>query len=161
MEKNIPPKYYDLVKEHGGRTYTGMAVGGRHEWDYKEGKWSEKKVSPDKWTFTFDCDKHRARHAPAGTGAAIGTQYHWYIVADQRVTKLDEDTYRTAMCGVKFKVGHKRPYWHQWSYDYQDHGGACYEDIVIAYLQGIIQELEAKKKRRGLDAFLLCTKEGH
>ncbi len=153
MDKDPTRKVYDRMKEHGGRAYTGMAVGGHHDWDYKDGRWSETKVSPDKWTFTFDCDKHRARHAPVGSGALVDTQYHWYIVADQRVAKIDEDTYSTAMSGVKFKVGHKRPNWRKWSYEYPDHG-TCYEDIVIAYLQGVIQELEERKRKHGLGAFL-------
>ncbi len=156
MENNTSRKVYDSIKEHGGRAYTGMSVGGHHDWNYEDGKWGETKVSPDKWTFTFDCDKHRAHHAPVGSGALVDTQYHWYIVADQRVAKLDEDTYRTAMSGVKFKVGHKRPNWRKWSYEYPDHE-ACYEDIVITYLQGIIQELEERKRKRGLGAFL-CQK---
>jgi hypothetical protein len=153
MDNNMLRRTYDRMKEHDGRAYAGMVVGGRHDWAYKDGKWSEVKVSPDKWTFTFDCNKHRMRHAPAGSGAQVDTQYHWYIVADQRVAKLDEDTYSTTMGGVKFKVGHKRPSWRKWSYEYPDHE-ACYEDIVIAYLKGVIQELEEKKRKRGLGAFL-------
>ncbi|MBN2151453.1 MAG: hypothetical protein JW839_08410 [Candidatus Lokiarchaeota archaeon] len=153
MAKDTSKRHYDIVKEHGGRTYTGMAVGGHHDWDYKDGRWSETKVSPDKWTFTFDCDKHRTRHAPAGSGAAVGTRYHWYIVADQRVAKLDEDTYHTSMSGIKFKVGYRRPHWRAWSYEYPGRG-VCYEDIAIAFLKGVIEELEARKRARGLGAFL-------
>ena len=128
-----------------------MAVGGKHAWKYDNGTWNETKVSPDKWEFTFTCEKRRMHDAPPGTGAMDDTSYHWYIVADQKVVKLDENSYSTVMTGVKFKIGHKRPRWKSWSYDYQHE---CYEDIVIAALKGVIKDLEDKKGRRGLDAFL-------
>src|SRR5688572_24918628 len=44
---------YDEFKEFEGRRYTGMKVGRSHKWYYDQGEWKEKKVTPDKWQFTY------------------------------------------------------------------------------------------------------------
>jgi len=144
-------KKYDELKEFDGQVYTGMEVGGHHDWNYPDGEWNETKVAPDRWTFTFTSNKGRMRSAPKGSGADVGSKFHWFIVADQKAVKTDENTYKTVMSGVKFKVGHARPNWKAWSYDYNKE---CYEDIVIEFLKRMITELEEKKKNRGLDKFV-------
>lgn len=112
---------YDDLKQHEGRLYSGMAVGGRHVWEYTGGLWDERKAAPDRWDFTFSSVKRRARSAPEGSGVPPGSQYHWYILAHQKVRKLDADAYETFMEGVKYKVAHKRPHWRGWSTEYPDH----------------------------------------
>jgi len=112
---------YDDPKESGGKIYTGMAVGGRHAWMYPDGLWQERKVTPDRWVFTFSSLKKRTRGAPEGSGVPVGTGFHWFILAHQRVRKKDKDTYETFMEGVKYKVAHRRPHWRGWSTDYPDH----------------------------------------
>jgi hypothetical protein len=111
---------YDDLKRHEGRTYSGMAVGGRHVWEYTGGLWDERKAAPDRWEFTFSSVKRRTRNAPDGSGVPPGSQYHWYILAHQKVRKLDADAYETFMEGVKYKVAHKRPHWRNWSSEYPD-----------------------------------------
>src|SRR5687767_6220289 len=90
-----PRKSYDRFKEFEGKRYTGMAVGRRHKWRYDPGEWTEKKVTPDKWEFEYAVKKRRAGKAPEGSGAPVGTAYHWYILAHQTVTKRDANTYDT------------------------------------------------------------------
>ncbi|HTL38489.1 MAG TPA: hypothetical protein VL326_35405 [Kofleriaceae bacterium] len=99
---------YDELKEFNGKRYTGMAVGRSHKWRYDAGEWREKKVTPDRWEFQYAVVKRRAGKAPEGSGAPVGTAYHWYIVADQTVTKLDANSYMTEMTGHKLKLGHRR-----------------------------------------------------
>ena len=99
---------YDRFKEFQGKRYTGMAVGRRHKWKYEPGEWSEKKVTPDKWEFEYAVVKRRHGRAPEGSGAPVGTAYHWYILADQIVTKQDANSYTTEMVGVKHKLSHRR-----------------------------------------------------
>jgi hypothetical protein len=111
---------YDDVKEFEGEAYSGMAVGGEHSWIYPHGLWHEQKVAPDRWIFTFRSIKERERAAPAGSGADRGAQFHWYLIAHQRVRKIDADTYDTFMSGVKHKVAHRRPGWRKWSSGYPD-----------------------------------------
>ena len=111
---------YDDLKESGGKVYTGMPVGGEHAWVYPRGIWQERKLDPDRWAFTFSSLKTRTRSAPEGSGAAIGTGYHWFILAHQRVRKRDKDSYETFMEGVKFKIAHRRPHWRHWSTEYPD-----------------------------------------
>jgi hypothetical protein len=106
---------YDELKEFGGKKYTGMKVGRGHKWKYDAGEWVEKKVTPDDWDFHYNVKKRRAGRAPEGSGAPVGTGYHWYILADQIVTKLDANTYMTEMAGLKVKLAHKRAGKSSWS----------------------------------------------
>jgi len=131
---------YNTFKTHDNKIYTGMRVGGSHQWNYNEGKWFETKVAPDKWKFTFDSLKARINSAPKNTGANIQTKFHWYIIADQIATKIDENSYITSMKGVKFKLGHKRPYWRTFSYNYPNQ--TSYKQRIIHILENILKELK-------------------
>lgn len=139
---------YDDFKEFRGRTYTGMRVGGEHTWIYPNGIWRECKVEPDRWDFTFSSIKERERSAPPGSGVPPGTQYYWYILAHQRVRKVDEDTYRTLMTGVKHKVAHRRPHWRTWSTGYPDQPSE--REKILAILEAALAQLkeEARTDRR-------------
>ena len=53
-------KGYNEYKGFEGRKYTGMRVGGTHEWYYARGEWKEKKIAPDKWEFNYAVNKTRA-----------------------------------------------------------------------------------------------------
>src|SRR3989440_4444770 len=106
---------YDKFKEHEGKRYTGMAVGRGHKWKYEAGDWTEKKVTPDKWEIHYAVNKHRKGRAPEGSGAPVGTSHHWYLLADQIVTKLDANTYSTELKGTKYKLAHKRADKESWS----------------------------------------------
>ena len=121
----------DLVT---GTKYTGARLGFVHNWQYPNGRWKEKKVAPDRWAFSFACTKRRKISAPKNSGAGEGTKYHWLILADQQAEKLDNDQYKTLMVGTKFKMGHKRPYWRGYSYDYPEQK---------SYRQSLIEKLEA------------------
>src|SRR5688500_17146443 len=106
---------YDSLKEFKGQKYTGMKVGRSHKWKYEAGDWTEKKVTPDDWEFRYAVTKRRAGKAPEGSGVPVGTAYHWYILADQTVTKLDANSYTTEMIGMKYKLSHKRADKNSWS----------------------------------------------
>jgi hypothetical protein len=112
---------YNDLKKHDGKLYTGMQVGGRHTWYYSTGVWKETKMRPDRWNFEYQATKGRQHPAPEGSGAKLGTRYHWYIVASQYVEKTSKDRYTTRMHGRKYKVGHRRPHWKKpWSNDYPE-----------------------------------------
>ena len=131
---------FDELKKFQGQVYSGMPVGGTHVWEYPHGVWKEQKVAPDRWVFSFLSEKKRVRRAPEGSGALPGTQYHWFILAHQRVRKLDRDTYDTIMEGVKYKVAHKRPHWRGWSTEYPDHEPE--REILIRILEEQLAELK-------------------
>jgi len=107
LKKDIS-KNYNEYKEFEGRKYTGMKVGRSHKWYYDKGEWKEKKITPDKWEFTYAVNKKRAGQAPEGSGVPVGTEYNWYILAHQNVRKLDANSYTTSMTGLKYKLAHKR-----------------------------------------------------
>ncbi len=121
-----------------------MKVGGTHLWDYKNGKWWEMKIAPDKWSIQFDCMKTRTHAAPANSGANINTKFHWFILADQIATKIDANSYQTTLKGTKFKVGHKRPYWKDFSYNYPDQED--YRSRVIHILEDTLARLKGEAK---------------
>src|ERR1044071_1017636 len=112
-KKNISE--YNKFKEFEGKKYTGMKVGRTHKWFYDKGEWKEKKLTPDKWQFTYSVTKRRAGNAPEGSGVPVGTEYHWYILANQSVKKLDANNYTTSMIGLKYKLAHKRAESDNWS----------------------------------------------
>jgi hypothetical protein len=113
--KNDISKSYNQFKEFEGKKYTGMKVGRTHKWYYDKGEWKEKKLTPDKWQFTYNVTKRRAGNAPEGSGVPVGTEYHWYILANQSVKKLDANNYTTSMIGLKYKLAHKRAERNNWS----------------------------------------------
>lgn len=76
---------YNALKSHNGQYYSGMAIGGSHTWNYQPGVWKETKQEPDLWEIDYKTNKVRNHKAPAGSGAPVGTEYHWYIVAHQYV----------------------------------------------------------------------------
>lgn len=137
---------YDDLKEFAGQPYTGMSVGGQHTWVYPKGLWRERKTAPDTWEFTFSSIKQRERSAPVGSGVPLQTQYHWYILADQRVRKIDEDSYSTFMTGVKYKVAHKRPHWRKWSSEYPDQPSAI--EKVVSILESTLAQLRGEMRNR-------------
>jgi hypothetical protein len=132
-------KTYNEFKVFEGRKYTGMKVGGRHKWYYEKGEWNEKKVTPDRWEFSYAVPKRRAGHAPPGSGVPVGTEYHWYILAHQNVRKLDENTYSTALTGLKYKLAHKRAGKETWSASEQ-----AQRRQLVKILQEMIDDLTAE-----------------
>jgi hypothetical protein len=132
-------KTYNEFKVFEGKKYTGMRVGGRHKWYYEKGEWNEKKVTPDRWEFSYAVPKRRAGHAPPGSGVPVGTEYHWYILAHQNVRKLDENTYSTAMTGLKYKLAHKRAGRDAWSASER-----AQRHHLVKILQEMIDDLSAE-----------------
>ena len=138
IKKDIS-KSYNQFKEFEGKKYTGMKVGRTHKWYYNKGEWKEKKVSPDKWQFTYNVTKRRAGNAPEGSGVPLGTEYHWYILANQIVKKIDANSYTTSMMGLKYKLAHKRAENNSWSSS-ED----AQRKKLIEILQSLIEELKTE-----------------
>lgn len=120
-----------------------MKIGGTHKWHYNNGKWLETKVAPDQWTFNFQSIKTRFQSAPMNSGAKLNTKYHWYMIADQIASKLDANSYLTNMKGIKFKIGHKRPNWKTFSYNYPEQ--ESYKDRIIKILEKTLENLKNEK----------------
>jgi hypothetical protein len=133
---------YNRHKEFNGRQYTGMAVGRTHHWHYDRSDWKEKKVTPEKWEFAYSTTKRRAGHAPEGSGAPVGTGYHWFILAHQFVEKLNADDYATQMTGLKFKLAHKRAKGGKWSASPESR-----RKELIKILKGLIADLEKEPEQ--------------
>lgn len=128
---------YDQYKVYDGKQYTGMKVGRTHHWHYDMGDWKERKITPEKWEFTFDVTKRRTGHAPEGSGVPVGTGYHWFILAHQYAEKLDAHDYTTQMVGLKFKLSHKRVGKAKWSASTN-----AQRKQLIQILQSAINELK-------------------
>lgn len=132
---------YNKLKTYNNKTYTGMKVGNSHYWNYRNAQWHETKEAPDMWSFIFNSMKTRFKSAPSNSGAAIKTKYHWYIIADQIATKINNNSYMTSMKGIKFKVGHKRPYWKTFSYNYPEQTG--YKERIIKILSDTLDKMKS------------------
>lgn len=118
INKKTSPDYsvsYNKFKRFGGKFYTGARVGMGQRWYYDKGERKERKVTPERWEFTYSVKKRRAGNAPEGSGAPVGTECHWYIIAHQIVRKLNANDYDTSMSGIKYKVAHKRTDKDNWS----------------------------------------------
>ncbi|MEA3143351.1 MAG: hypothetical protein QOG31_675 [Thermoplasmata archaeon] len=124
------PRYGD-AKEFHGKAYHGMKVGGVHRWDYPDGYWEESKLDPQRWEVMFRSLKRRRGKAPRGSGAGVGSGYHWLIVAHQWVHKLDANTYSTILEGHKYLVAFKKPDWGKWNTQFRNQKGAPRQDHQV------------------------------
>lgn len=98
-----------------------MKVGGSHHWHYDNAEVHETKITPHAWRFNLQSIKRRHISAPVNSGCDKGTQYHWFIIGSQIVTKTDHDHYNTELEAIKYKIGHARPHWKQgMSYNYKE-----------------------------------------
>jgi hypothetical protein len=132
---------YSDAKSYGSARYHGMKVGGVHHWTYPDGQWTERKVKPDRWEVTFTSLKRRNRRAPAGSGAEVGSGYHWLIVAHQWVDKLDANTYATQLEGSKYLVAFRKPDWPVWNTQLRNAKRHAKEKAIAA-LQDMIRRIE-------------------
>jgi hypothetical protein len=128
---------YNRYKFFNGKQYTGMTIGRSHKWYYDKGIWLDKKLTPDKWIINFEVTKRRAGKAPKGSGVPVGTEYHWYILAHQKVKKLNANDYSTSMNGFKFKIAHKRSTKDKWNIS-----DKAQRNKLIKVLKEFIEELE-------------------
>lgn len=128
---------YNEFKTFGDQQYTGMKVGRTHKWYYDKGEWKEKKVTPDEWEFNYGVVKRRAGRAPEGSGVQVGTEYHWYILAHQKVQKITANDYTTSMTGLKIKLAHRRADHTAWSASEK-----ARRRKLIKILQRMISQLE-------------------
>jgi hypothetical protein len=135
--RSDPAVSYDEFKEYEGQKYTGMRIGRSHKWHYDKGDWKETKVTPDLWQISYAVAKRRAGRAPEGSGVPVGTEYHWYIVAHQNVTKLNANDYTTSLAGLKFKIAHKRAGSGKWSAT-----PVTQRKRMIKFLRDVIRDLE-------------------
>jgi hypothetical protein len=97
----------------------------------------KKKLTLDKWQFSYNITKRRAGNAPEGSGVPVGTEYHWYILANQNVKKLDANEYSTSMIGLKYKLAHKRAERNNWS-----SSDKAQRKRLIEILQGLIEDVK-------------------
>jgi len=128
---------YNRFKQYQGKGYTGMRVGGTHKWYYDQGVWKETKITPDLWAISYAVTKRRAGKAPKGSGAAVGTGYHWYILAHQNVEKLNANDYSTSMSGLKFKLAHQRASSGKWNIS-----ASTQRKHLIEFLRDVADQLE-------------------
>jgi hypothetical protein len=139
---------YDDMKMFGDKQYSGMAIGRSHLWNYPNGTWEETKIAPDRWQFKFSSIKGRKVAAPENSGAPLNTGYHWLIIADQRVLKINANEYQTLMEGAKFKMGHRRSYWRNWSYTYP--GQPTYRQKLIQIFRETLMQLEKEEQEMAI-----------
>lgn len=117
----------------------GTQVGGPQMWSYPDGKWTERKLTPQRWDVAFTSLQRRRRRAPEGSGAEVGSGHHWLVVAHQWAGKMDANTYATHLEGSKHLLGIRKPGWNGWSTQQEGHKSARVRTIAI--LEELITEL--------------------
>lgn len=136
---------YDERKTWQGRKYTGMKVGRTHTWDY-DGTWKERKIGPDLWEVTFRATKKRRGRAPPGSGAPVGTEYHWFFAPTaQTVRKLDANKYETHLEGLKWKIGFRPATSESWDYQWAKTGETA-RQRAIRILTQTLADLKADER---------------
>lgn len=130
---------YGEEKESGGLRYRGMRVGGVHRWTYPDGKWTERKVTPQRWDVAFTSRKVRRNKAPDNSGAEVGSGYHWLVVAHQWVGKMDDNTYATHLEGTKHLLAFRKAGWQGWTTQQRGHTSARLRAIMA--LEELVAEL--------------------
>src|SRR5215216_3982599 len=135
---------YNEFKEYEGQRYTGMKIGRSHKWYYDRGVWKETKIAPDLWQIGYAVTKRRAGRAPEGSGVPINTEYHWYVLAHQNVSKQSANDYTTSLTGLKFKIAHKRAGSEKWSATPRTQ-----RKRMITFLQTVIADLEKQNDSEG------------
>lgn len=138
LKKDISASY-NRFKLYNGKQYTGMQIGRSHKWYYDKGEWKETKITPDLWRISYAVTKRRAGKAPEGSGAGVGTAYHWYIMAHQRVEKLNANDYSTSLLGIKYKLAHKRAGSEKWNTK-----TPTQRKHLIEFLKEMIHQLETE-----------------
>lgn len=130
---------FNRFKTFNGKLYTGVQIGRGHHWHYDQGDWKETKITPDLWEISYAVTKRRVGHAPESSGVPVGTEYHWYILANQSARKLNANDYETKMNGLKFKLAHKRADKGKWSAS-----GPTQRKHLVAFLKEMIAQLESE-----------------
>ena len=117
---------YNTTKDFKGKRYTGMSVGAKHHWNYSDARFDLSSIggpdpnsrlgmlTPVTSSMAYESVKSRLNAAPIGSGAAVDTVYHWFIVSELNFTEPGKATLR----GPKYKLGHKRPHWNKFSSEY-------------------------------------------
>ena len=109
---------FQEARRRNGDRNMGMPMGNTHDWNYV-GRWREMKVKPDLWTVLFSATKSRRKRIRNYSKAPKpGTEYNWFFMGQQVARKIDANSYETFLTALKFKVGHKRPHWRAFTYDY-------------------------------------------
>jgi hypothetical protein len=136
---------FDRSKSWHGRSYTGTKVGRGHHWTYR-GEWVERKLSPDAWEVDFRARKKRHGKAPAGSGAAVGTDYLWFFAPlAQSARKLDANTYETHLRGMKWKIGFRPATAQTWDFEWA-RTGATARQRAIRVLEQALADLRAEER---------------
>lgn len=133
---------YSDEKTYGSAKYHGMKVDGVHHWTYPGGQWTERKVAPDRWEVAYTSVKRRNRRAPEGSGAELGSAYHWLIVAHQWVDKLDANTYATQLEGTKYLIAFRKPDLPMWNTQFKNAKRHAREKTIAA-LEDALARLKA------------------
>lgn len=133
------PSAYDRYLKYQGLQSSGKRVGEYLKWHYGKGVWRERKVNEDEWSISYEVLKNRAGVPSQSSGAPVGTECRWFILADQYIEKLDENTYHTRMDGIKLKIAHKSSNENKWDLSDRDQ-----KERLISMLKEFVGKLEGE-----------------
>lgn len=95
---------------------------------------------------SFRATKTRKGKAPVGSGAAVGTEYHWFFAPlSQSARKLDANRYQMHLEGLKWKVGFRPATSATWDYEWKKTGKTA-RQRMIGILAQALADLKADER---------------
>ena len=122
-----------MTQKSQGNPYGFRPGNSRYQWDFLKGKWLERRIDANEHSFVLKARFEKTKDAfPTLTGD-IGTEFRWFVCADQIARKVDDNAFETLMSGLRFLVGYKKPKWKQFSHEY---------DTSIGYTNRVLEILK-------------------
>jgi len=106
--------YYNI--KNGKKKFEKKMFEVKKNWKISNTKLLEEGMGPQQ-KVNLSFEKTREKPIGPNKGAVIGTKLHWFIIADQIETKLDDNSYKSSIIGIRFRIGRKRPHWELFNYD--------------------------------------------
>src|SRR5207244_4057404 len=94
----------------------------------------------------FRATKKRKGRAPEGSGAPVGTDYHWFFApTSQSARKMDANTYETRLEGLKWKLGFRPATSPTFDYEWS-RSKATARQRAIRILEQALADLKAEER---------------
>jgi hypothetical protein len=112
MKTNTPAKGAKAKKARGKANplaeFEGNEYNGTREeiaWQLSKNTWSEFRRGEKSWDVLFETNA--SKPFEGAKDMPVGSEYHSYILAHQKLVKTRKNTYAMKLEGLKFKLAHK------------------------------------------------------
>ena len=89
--------------EFEGKPYNGFPIS--KSWTLGKSDWKESRRGIKTWDISFEADA--TTNTENDLSLPIGSEFHSYILAHQKIVKTHKNAYKLKIQGIKFKLAHK------------------------------------------------------